>query len=108
MMWARRLLIGSGMTVASLALVSGVAGAASCGSMSGVSCSVTPTVSGVTSAPPVTSATSALPYESAAPSPTAAPSSLPFTGADVAELAVIGAGAVVAGGLLARRRRTAD
>ena len=34
-------------------------------------------------------------------------SSLPFTGADVAELAVIGTGAVLAGGLLMRRRRRA-
>jgi LPXTG-motif cell wall-anchored protein len=32
-------------------------------------------------------------------------SSLPFTGADVEELAVIGAGAVAVGALLNRRRR---
>lgn len=32
-------------------------------------------------------------------------SSLPFTGADVAELAAIGAGAVVLGGVLVRARR---
>jgi LPXTG-motif cell wall-anchored protein len=34
-------------------------------------------------------------------------SSLPFTGADIEELAVVGAGAVLAGGLLLRRRRSA-
>ena len=33
-------------------------------------------------------------------------SSLPFTGADVQELAVIGLGAVLAGGLLLKRRYT--
>ena len=32
-------------------------------------------------------------------------SSLPFTGADIGELAVVGVGAVLAGGLLLRRRR---
>jgi LPXTG-motif cell wall-anchored protein len=32
-------------------------------------------------------------------------SSLPFTGTDVAELAAIGGAAVLAGGLLSRRRR---
>jgi LPXTG-motif cell wall-anchored protein len=36
---------------------------------------------------------------------TATTSSLPFTGADISELAVVGAGAVLAGGLLIRRRR---
>jgi LPXTG-motif cell wall-anchored protein len=34
-------------------------------------------------------------------------SSLPFTGADIEELAVVGAGAVLVGGLLIRRRRNA-
>jgi LPXTG-motif cell wall-anchored protein len=34
-------------------------------------------------------------------------SSLPFTGADIEELAVVGVAAVVAGGLLTRRRRRA-
>jgi hypothetical protein len=33
-------------------------------------------------------------------------SSLPFTGADVEEIAAIGVGAVIAGGLLSRRRRS--
>ena len=34
--------------------------------------------------------------------------SLPFTGADIGELAVVGAGAIVVGGVLARRRRSAS
>jgi len=37
--------------------------------------------------------------------PVTGTTSLPFTGADVEELAVVGAGAVLAGGLLLRRRR---
>jgi uncharacterized surface anchored protein len=47
-----------------------------------------------------------------APTPTteppvvkAAASSLPFTGADIEEMAVVGAGALVVGGLLVRRSR---
>ncbi len=47
------------------------------------------------------------PVTSVTPTPTATTSSLPFTGADVAELAVIGTGAVLAGGVLMRRRRRA-
>jgi LPXTG-motif cell wall-anchored protein len=42
---------------------------------------------------------------SATPAGTATTTSLPFTGADVEELAIVGAGAVLAGGLLIRRRR---
>jgi hypothetical protein len=115
MMWARRLLIGSGLAVGSLALASGVAGAAAtgCGSMSGPSCSVTPpTVGGTSTTPvlPTTAANSQLPYDgtSSAPSSTGGSSSLPFTGADIAELAVIGGAAVVVGGVLTRRRRLAS
>ena len=53
-------------------------------------------------------ASSALPYDGT-PGATApvstAPTSLPFTGADIEEMAIIGLGAVVAGGVLLRRRR---
>jgi LPXTG-motif cell wall-anchored protein len=35
-------------------------------------------------------------------------SSLPFTGADIGELAAVGVGAIVLGGVLARRRRSAS
>lgn len=111
-MWARRLLIGSGFAVASLIAVPAVAGATpSCGSTTGVSCSVTP------SAPPTVAGntggvapTSQLPNTGATnagvASPTVAPTtSLPFTGADVEGMAVVGLGAVAAGTLLMRRRR---
>ena len=90
-MLVRRLLIGAAVTVASLVTVpaaTGVAGAASCGSTSGTPCDVTPTIAGSTS--------------KITPS-----SALPFTGADVEELAIIGVGGVLAGSLLMRRRRRA-
>ncbi len=113
-MLARRLLIASGMAVASMSLVSmapGIAGAVSFSPQT-MTCSSTVTQNCIT--PPKVSATSVppsvLPYTvSPTPgttSPTAATtSSLPFTGADVEEMAVVGLGAVLAGGLLMRRRR---
>jgi len=106
-MWARRLIVGSSLAVASLAMVPGIAGAAAsdcvpAGSVTEpASCVVTPTV--VASHDPVVPATSG----SSGVKTTSTTSSLPFTGADVAELAVIGTGAVLAGGLLTRRRRRA-
>jgi LPXTG-motif cell wall-anchored protein len=71
---------------------------------------VVPVVSGnqtplATSALPNTGATSGSPATSGS-STTSGTSSLPFTGADVEELAVIGGVALLAGGLLMRRRRT--
>jgi LPXTG-motif cell wall-anchored protein len=109
-MWARRMLMGSGLTVASLALASGVAGAAGCGSMSAVNCSVTPVIAATSSTPTVASTagstgTGTEPATVAATSTSTGSSSLPFTGADIEELAVVGVGAVLAGGLLLRRRR---
>jgi hypothetical protein len=102
-MWARRLLIGSGLAVVSLIAVPSAAGAASCGSMSGVGCT-TPTIAGSSTGltPP-----SQLPATLGTPAPpsTSPTTSLPFTGADVEELAVVGVGAVLAGSLLMRRRR---
>jgi LPXTG-motif cell wall-anchored protein len=104
MMWAKRLIIGSGLAVASLLMVPNVAGAADVGCYT--NCAppvVAPTSDG-------TSPSSALPYGStpgaANPSSATGTSSLPFTGADVEELAVVGVGAVLAGGLLLRRRRS--
>ena len=101
-MWARRLFVGAGLAVASMAMVPGIAGAdpaSACVSAGSATepgnCVVTPTVSGRT-IDPVTHA----PVKAAATT-----SSLPFTGADVAELAVVGTGAVLAGGVLMRRRR---
>ena len=109
MMWARRLIIGSGLAVTSLLVAPTVAGAAaSCVSPSTMNepgCVVTPAIAAASSAP---ATDSALPFDGtpAADAPTSTTtSSLPFTGADVEELAVVGAGAVLVGGLLIRRRR---
>jgi LPXTG-motif cell wall-anchored protein len=115
-MWARRVLIGSGLAVASLIAVpsvAGVAGAAptTCTTTSTIASMTEPPTSGC-STPPVVSGTdgnTALPNTATpgqvVPVSTTTTSSLPFTGADVTELAVVGAGAVLAGGLLIRRRR---
>lgn len=108
MKWARRVIIGSSLAVGSMAFIPGVAGAASCvtpATMSEPSCVVTPTIAATADGTPASS----LPYtaspSSATPAGTATTTSLPFTGADVEELAIVGAGAVLAGGLLIRRRR---
>jgi LPXTG-motif cell wall-anchored protein len=117
-MLARRLLIASGMTLASLSVVSmvpAVAGAASftpetpkCASAATTDCISSPTVSATSTVP-----SPALPYTATPDAPTpgvttpadATTSSLPFTGADVEELAAVGLGAVLVGGVLMRRRR---
>jgi len=100
MKWAQRICIGSSIAVASLFAVPAVAGA-DCNSYTGTGCT-TPTVQNTSVVPPSTST-------SAGTSTTAVngSSSLPFTGADIGELAVVGVGAVVLGGVLARRRRSA-
>ncbi|HEY4948059.1 MAG TPA: hypothetical protein VII19_09170 [Acidimicrobiales bacterium] len=106
-MWAKRLVVGSGLAVASLLMVPSVAGAADVGCYTNCN-------------PPVVSSTNAgtgpssgLPFSSASSGASSTgttgatgTSSLPFTGADVEELAVVGVGAVLAGGLLLRRRRS--
>jgi LPXTG-motif cell wall-anchored protein len=106
-MWARRMIVGASLAVASVAMVPGLAGAATstgCTPAGSVTepgnCVTTPTVplSGTSTDP-----TPKLPTTSGSSGATT--SSLPFTGADVAELAVIGTGAVLAGGVLMRRRR---
>ncbi len=108
-MWARRLIVGASLAVASVAMVPGIASAdtgtncTTAGSVTEPSnCVTTPTVNdgndGAVTAPVAVASTPT-------PTPTATTSSLPFTGADVAELAVIGTGAVLAGGVLMRRRR---
>ena len=96
--WTQRICIGSGLALASMFAVPAVAGAAStcytgCTPPTVASVSVTPTTS---SGGGTTAHTSALVNGS---------SSLPFTGADIGELAAVGAGAIVIGGILARRRR---
>ena len=129
-MWARRLIIGSGMAVTSLVMVSGFTGTAGAASLTpttiasmttpcgGTTSTTAPTSGGTTSGTsadcsPTVAATSdgpaptSLPYTSSVKPATAASSSLPFTGADVEGLAVVGGAAVVAGALLLRRRRQA-
>ncbi len=108
-MRVRRLLAGSAVAAAMVLMSAGLAGAAvpTCvvpQTMQEPACVVVPTVAGDAS----TVSPSAAPSSDAVPGNTApvatAPSSLPFTGADIEELAVIGAGAVIAGALLLRRR----
>ncbi len=68
---------------------------------------------GTVAAAAVTPATSALPNTASSPStvaaasttPAASTSSLPFTGADIEELAGLGIAAVLVGGVMLRRRR---
>ncbi len=66
-------------------------------------CVVTPAVQSTTGT--VTTATTPDGPAPAATTVSASSTSLPFTGADVEELAVLGLGAIVAGGVLMRRRR---
>jgi LPXTG-motif cell wall-anchored protein len=108
-MWARRLIVGASLAVASVAMVPGIAGADTAtgcvpaGSVTEPSnCVTTPTVANDGNDGAVQIAVAPV---AATPAPTTSTSSLPFTGADVAELAVIGTGAVLAGGVLMRRRR---
>jgi len=109
-MWARRMIVGASLAVASLAMVPGVASAdtaSNCVSAGSVTepgnCVTTPTVAGggqsTDPTPVATTGTSGAKVVTT--------SSLPFTGADVAELALVGTGAVLAGSVLMRRRRRA-
>jgi len=122
MNWARRLAIGAGlaggMAVALMTIVPGIAGATDPSCPTTTAATVTPSMTPSTTCPvqvPTVAASStqlvpASPGTTAASSTsgsTAGSSSLPFTGADVEELAVIGGIAVLAGALLMRRRRTA-
>ncbi len=106
-MWARRVIVGASLAVASLAVVPGIAGAdpaSNCVSAGSVTtpndCVTTPTVSGKATDPVVPASSGSNVVKTASTT-----SSLPFTGADVAELAVVGTGAVLAGSVLMRRRR---
>jgi len=115
-MWVRRLVVGTGFAVAGLAMASGAAGAATCVQTQTMNepagCVTPPSVSGSSTKPstgvlPFTAASSASTASSSSPGAVAGSSSLPFTGADIDELAVVGVGAVLVGGLLIRRRRHA-
>jgi len=99
--WAQRICIGSSIALASIFAVPAMAGAADTTCYTGCT---PPTVSNNTVPPPTPSSTD--PVHTAAS--VNGSSSLPFTGADIGELAAIGAGAIVLGGVLARRRRSAS
>jgi LPXTG-motif cell wall-anchored protein len=109
-MWARRMVIGSGLALASLVVVPNMAAAAEPTTVcyntmqEVIPCAAVPVVSGNSDglAPATTLPSSGSTLGTATPTST---TSLPFTGADVEELAVVGVGAVLAGGLLLRRRR---
>ncbi len=111
MMWARRLIIGSGLAVASLTMLPAVAGAAgtnctSAGSMTEPTCVTPPNAAGTNDGvAPAKVPFTATPAKTTPTADGPGTSSLPFTGADVEELAVVGAAAVLAGGLMVRRRR---
>jgi len=102
MKWTQRICIGTGLAVASMFAVPTVAGAdATC--YTGCTPS---TVSPVSVPPPGPTSTS--PTSNNGVQTTVivnGSSSLPFTGADIGELAAVGVGAVVIGGVLTRRRR---
>lgn len=104
-MWARRLIVGSGLALGSLAVASGTAGAActSAGSMTQPTCVTTPVVA-ANAEPPARPAS--LPAADGT-APNDGTSSLPFTGADFEAIAVVGGAGVLAGALLLRRRRAA-
>lgn len=101
MSWMKRITISGGLALTSLVAVPAVAGAAGCYP------TCTPsTVASTVVSPPSTSTTHGTdPVRTTAQ--VNGSSSLPFTGADIGELAVIGAGAVAVGVVLTRRRRNA-
>ena len=96
---SQRICIGAGLAVASMIALPTVAGADS-------SCytGCTPPIVSPTSVPVSPKGTE--PVHAAVVATTSnGSSSLPFTGVDVGELAAVGVGAVVIGGVLTRRRR---
>ncbi len=102
MKWTQRICIGSGLALASVFSIPMVAGAATPDPTCYTGCTP-PEVSSATVTP-----TTVAPSDPGSTAMVNGSSSLPFTGADIGELAAIGAGAVVIGGVLARRRRSAS
>jgi LPXTG cell wall anchor motif len=99
----RAFLVGAGLAVSALAFVELPAMAAFADGTCYTGC--TPPANVQTQSPAISSTSSGTQPSS---SSSTSSSSLPFTGADIEELAGIGAGAVVVGGLLvvrSRRRR---
>jgi LPXTG-motif cell wall-anchored protein len=106
-MWVKRILIGSGVAVASMLMVPTVAGAANTApvcpqTFNEPSCVTPPAVVGTKVVTPTPVPDGPAPV---ATTVSASSTSLPFTGADVEELAVLGVGAILVGGVLVRRRR---
>ena len=93
----QRIVSGSSIAVASLVAVPAVAGATDPGCYTG--CTPATVDANNVPVPPPTD-----PVQTAAS--VSGSSSLPFTGADIGGLAAVGAGAIVVGGVLARRRRS--
>ena len=95
--WTQRMCIGAGLAVVSMFAVPTVAGAdATCYT------GCTPPTVSPTSVPPPGPKTTDPVHTTKMVNGS---SSLPFTGADIGELAAVGVGAVVVGGVLTRRRR---
>jgi hypothetical protein len=95
--------LGLGLTLATLG-VAAVPAAAAFADTAPTTC-YTGCTTAITS-PPVTTATVTTPVTEPAPiAQTQAGSTLPFTGADIEEMAAVGAGALMVGGLMVRRSR---
>ncbi len=97
MSWTKRITISTGLALTSLFAVPAVAGAAT-GCYTG--CTPSTVASTVVSPPSTDPVTTTAQVNGS--------SSLPFTGADIGELAAVGAGAVAIGVVLTRRRRNAS
>lgn len=107
MMRTKRICIATGFAVATLLAVPTVAGAADTACYTGcIPPSVNP--NSVPLPNPVPRPNPALANPTTTTHVVNGSSSLPFTGADVGELAAVGFGAVVIGGVLTRRRRRAS
>jgi len=105
MSWTKRITLSAGLALTSLVAVPAVAGAAC---ITGYGCM--PTVSSTLVTPPQPSSGDGTQPGTQHVTTTAqvnGSSSLPFTGADMGELAAVAAGAVVIGVVLTRRRRSA-
>jgi len=103
--WTQRICIGSSIAVASLFAVPAIAGA---DTTCYTGCTPPAVANNSTLPPPTDAANTTASVSGNTTASVSGSSSLPFTGADVGELAAVGAGAIVVGGLLARRRRSAS
>jgi len=99
--WTKRMGIGTGIALASIFAVPTAVGAAS------TTCytACTPPTVSPNSVPPPSPPSHDGAQTAASTTIANGSSTLPFTGADIGELAAVGIGAVVIGGVLTRRRR---